>query len=298
MAATTKSAPRKRVPAAERRDALIEAAIHHFAHGGPLGTKVSAIAADVGVAQPYVFSLFPTKRDLLSPRSTAASRRSRRSSARAAADFDANGPQEPEEDKLNAIGHGYMNADRGQPRPALPSSSRATRPAATTPASRTPSAAITPAWSNSPRAHRRRRRAPRRLLPDGYVVQRRRCPRHRGLQDGVGVGRVVARRRRLRDCPRRTGPFEAGARGKGREACRRERPSRPRPWLAVAVAETAGDGRSGGDRSSASATGSSREGHGSVAEDAAASQRTWGSPRFRACWPTVTASACRISASP
>jgi len=64
MAATTKSAPRKRVPAAERRDALIEAAVHHFAHGGLQGTKVSAIAADVGVAQPYVFSLFPTKRDL------------------------------------------------------------------------------------------------------------------------------------------------------------------------------------------------------------------------------------------
>ena len=59
-----KSEPRRRVPAAERRDALIEAAVHHFAHGGLQGTKVSAIAADVGVAQPYVFSLFPTKRDL------------------------------------------------------------------------------------------------------------------------------------------------------------------------------------------------------------------------------------------
>ena len=64
VATTTKTAPRKRVPAAERRDALIEAAVHHFAHGGLQGTKVSAIAADVGVAQPYVFSLFPTKRDL------------------------------------------------------------------------------------------------------------------------------------------------------------------------------------------------------------------------------------------
>ena len=60
----TKTEPRRRVPAAERRDALIEAAVHHFAHGGLQGTKVSAIAAEVGVAQPYVFSLFPTKRDL------------------------------------------------------------------------------------------------------------------------------------------------------------------------------------------------------------------------------------------
>ena len=36
-------------------------------------------------------------------------------------------------------------------------------------------------------------------------------------------------------------PAEAGARRhKGRKAWRRERPSRPRPWQAVAVAETAG----------------------------------------------------------
>src|SRR4051794_3161946 len=40
-------------------------------------------------------------------------------------------------------------------------------------------------------------------------------------------------------------------------------PSRPRPWQAVAVAETAGDVRSVGIVH-ASATGSSREGHGSV----------------------------------
>ena len=115
MAATTKSAPRKRVPAAERRDALIEAAIHHFAHGGLQGTKVSAIAADVGVAQPYVFSLFPTKRDLFL---AAVDRCFEKVSAlfrQAAADFDANGPQEPDEDKLNAIGHSYMNAIADNP---------------------------------------------------------------------------------------------------------------------------------------------------------------------------------------
>ena len=115
MAADTKTAPRKRVPAAERRDALIEAAIHHFAHGGLQGTKVSAIAADVGVAQPYVFSLFPTKRDLFL---AAVDRCFEKVSAlfrQAAADFDANGPQEPDEDKLNAIGHSYMNAIADNP---------------------------------------------------------------------------------------------------------------------------------------------------------------------------------------
>jgi AcrR family transcriptional regulator len=60
---STQSA-RRRVPAAERREALIEAAVHEFAHGGLHGTPVERIARRVGVAQPYVFSLFPTKRDL------------------------------------------------------------------------------------------------------------------------------------------------------------------------------------------------------------------------------------------
>jgi AcrR family transcriptional regulator len=109
MAATTKTEPRRRVPAAERRDALIEAAVHHFAHGGLQGTKVSAIAAEVGVAQPYVFSLFPTKRDLFL---AAVDRCFEKVSAlfeEAAADYDKNGPQEAEEDKLKALGHAYMS---------------------------------------------------------------------------------------------------------------------------------------------------------------------------------------------
>jgi AcrR family transcriptional regulator len=62
--ATTPKAPRQRVPAAQRRDALIEAAVHEFAQGGFHGTPVDRIARRVGVAQPYVFSLFASKRDL------------------------------------------------------------------------------------------------------------------------------------------------------------------------------------------------------------------------------------------
>jgi AcrR family transcriptional regulator len=115
MAASTKTEPRKRVPAAERRDALIEAAVHHFAHGGLQGTKVSQIATDVGVAQPYVFSLFPTKRDLFL---AAVGRCFAKISVlfeAAAAEFDRSGPQEPEEDKLKAIGHGYMGAIADNP---------------------------------------------------------------------------------------------------------------------------------------------------------------------------------------
>ncbi|HET9124596.1 MAG TPA: TetR/AcrR family transcriptional regulator [Solirubrobacteraceae bacterium] len=55
---------RQRVPASERRDALIEAAIPEFAAGGFHGTPVDRIARRVGVAQPYVFSLFGSKREL------------------------------------------------------------------------------------------------------------------------------------------------------------------------------------------------------------------------------------------
>ncbi len=61
---TDSSLARQRVPAAERRDALIEAAVHEFAHGGLHGTPVDRIARRVGVAQPYVFSLFGSKREL------------------------------------------------------------------------------------------------------------------------------------------------------------------------------------------------------------------------------------------
>lgn len=55
---------RVRVPAAERREDLISAAVHEFAHGGLHGTPVERIARRVGVAQPYVFTLFGNKREL------------------------------------------------------------------------------------------------------------------------------------------------------------------------------------------------------------------------------------------
>ena len=68
MATTTTTSEskqaRQRVPAAERRDALIEAAIHEFAQTGYHGPPVDRIARRVGVAQPYVFSLFGSKREL------------------------------------------------------------------------------------------------------------------------------------------------------------------------------------------------------------------------------------------
>lgn len=115
MAASTKSEPRKRVPAAERRDALIEAAVHHFAHGGLQGTKVSQIATEVGVAQPYVFSLFPTKRDLFLAAVGRCFAKIGAFFEAVSEEYDHKGPAEPDEDKLKAIGHAYMGAIADNP---------------------------------------------------------------------------------------------------------------------------------------------------------------------------------------
>jgi AcrR family transcriptional regulator len=111
------SAPptRRRVPAAERREELIAAAVHEFAHGGLHGTPVDRIARRVGVAQPYVFSLFANKRELF----LAALERSFKQVAdafvRAADDYrEGRAPGECE-DALQAMGHAYrelLTSDR------------------------------------------------------------------------------------------------------------------------------------------------------------------------------------------
>ena len=98
---------RKRVPAAERRDALIEAAMHEFAHGGLHGTPVDRIARKVGVAQPYVFSLFGSKRELFLAAVQRGFDRVAETFTEAAARFEA--AAEPEEaDRLDAMGRAYI----------------------------------------------------------------------------------------------------------------------------------------------------------------------------------------------
>src|SRR3954467_5679545 len=59
-----KTSPRTRQTAPERRQALVEAAVQHFAETGLHGTAVSAITDEVGITQPYAFSLFGTKKGL------------------------------------------------------------------------------------------------------------------------------------------------------------------------------------------------------------------------------------------
>lgn len=50
--------------AEDRREQVIKAAITVFARSGYEGATTAAIAAQVGVSQPYLFRLFPTKKDL------------------------------------------------------------------------------------------------------------------------------------------------------------------------------------------------------------------------------------------
>src|SRR5437660_11845681 len=109
MATTSTSesgTPRQRVPAAERRDALIDAAVHEFAHGGLYGTPVDRIARRVGVAQPYVFSLFGNKRELFLAAVERGFELTSDTFTRVAAEYDP-AVALPDKDVLNAMGNAY-----------------------------------------------------------------------------------------------------------------------------------------------------------------------------------------------
>jgi AcrR family transcriptional regulator len=98
---------RQRVPASERRDALIEAAVHEFAHGGLHGTPVDKIARRVGVAQPYVFSLFGSKRELFLATVERGFEVVMERFRRAAEEFDP-AIALPDTDVMTAMGHAYV----------------------------------------------------------------------------------------------------------------------------------------------------------------------------------------------
>jgi AcrR family transcriptional regulator len=53
-----------RLPAAERREALLEVALRVFEHGSYRGTTITEIAHAAGVSEPVVYRHFASKRDL------------------------------------------------------------------------------------------------------------------------------------------------------------------------------------------------------------------------------------------
>jgi AcrR family transcriptional regulator len=109
MPSTPRASPEvRRRSAAERREALVEAAAHAFAQTGLHGTAVSTITDAVGITQPYAFSLFGSKKELfLAAVEHCFDRtvRTFRDAAAAAADG---------EDRLAAMGRAYIDllADR------------------------------------------------------------------------------------------------------------------------------------------------------------------------------------------
>ena len=58
------AAPARRKSAEERREELLAVGLVRFAEGGYHGTSTEAIARDAGISHPYLFRLFPTKKEL------------------------------------------------------------------------------------------------------------------------------------------------------------------------------------------------------------------------------------------
>ncbi len=55
---------KQRMPAAERRELVLDAAVTEFAVRGLAGTSTEDVARRAGISQPYLFRLFPTKKAL------------------------------------------------------------------------------------------------------------------------------------------------------------------------------------------------------------------------------------------
>ena len=55
---------KQRMPAAERREIVLDAAVAEFAAHGLAGTSTEDVARRAGISQPYLFRLFPTKKAL------------------------------------------------------------------------------------------------------------------------------------------------------------------------------------------------------------------------------------------
>ena len=55
---------KQRMPAAHRRELVLDVAVAEFARHGLAGTSTEDVARQAGISQPYLFRLFPTKKAL------------------------------------------------------------------------------------------------------------------------------------------------------------------------------------------------------------------------------------------
>jgi AcrR family transcriptional regulator len=90
-----------RLSAAERRDAVLDAALVEFAERGYEGTSTEDIARRAGISQPYLFRLFGTKKELFKASSARCFRETLEMFQRAAEGLRG-------QDALNAMGNAYM----------------------------------------------------------------------------------------------------------------------------------------------------------------------------------------------
>src|SRR5260370_34837972 len=61
---TPASSTQPRRSAGDRREQVLEAAVHEFAELGYQAASTAAIARRAGISQPYIYALFPNKREL------------------------------------------------------------------------------------------------------------------------------------------------------------------------------------------------------------------------------------------
>jgi AcrR family transcriptional regulator len=103
MASTT-----TRRTAEERREAVLEAAIKEFGEHGYHAARTAGIAERAGISQPYIYALFPNKRELFLAANQAVTDRMRRGFTEAA-----KGGGTPDE-RLGRMGEAYYDflADR------------------------------------------------------------------------------------------------------------------------------------------------------------------------------------------
>jgi len=91
---------KQRMPAAERRELVLDAAVAEFGVHGLAGTSTEDVARQAGISQPYLFRLFPTKKALFIALVERCFQRVSEAFSAAAADRVG-------EEALDAMGHAY-----------------------------------------------------------------------------------------------------------------------------------------------------------------------------------------------
>jgi AcrR family transcriptional regulator len=112
--ATARKAGDPRHTAEERRGEVLQAAVAEFALHGLHGTSTEMIAKRIGISQPYIFRLFPSKKDLFLAAIDQCFDRVEatfRNAANGSATIPESGEHfeaAPVEARLHAMGHAYL----------------------------------------------------------------------------------------------------------------------------------------------------------------------------------------------